>query len=81
MAKKEYTIGDHKENHSQHGPMGGGPGGPPMGASGQKAKDFQKTIKQLVTYCSTYIPYILFALVLAFVGAAFNVYGPDQLSE
>ncbi|MGN1386932.1 MAG: ABC transporter ATP-binding protein [Bacillus sp. (in: firmicutes)] len=81
MAKKEYTIGDHKENHSQHGPMDGGPGGPPMGASGQKAKDFQKTIKQLVTYCSAYIPYILFALVLAFVGAAFNVYGPDQLSE
>lgn len=78
MAKKNhYKIGDHKHDHKHHGP----PGGPPMGMSGQKAENFKETIKQLVTYCSTYIPFILFALVLAFVGAAFNVYGPDKLSE
>ena len=78
MAKKNhYKIGEHKHDHKHHGP----PGGPPMGMSGQKAENFKETIKQLVAYCSTYIPFILFALVLAFVGAAFNVYGPDKLSE
>jgi len=78
MAKKNhYKIGEHKHDHKHHGP----PGGPPMGMSGQKAENFKETIKQLVAYCSTYIPFILIALVLAFVGAAFNVYGPDKLSE
>lgn len=78
MAKKNhYKIGEHKQDQKHPGP----PGGPAMGMSGQKAENFTETIKQLVTYCNTYIPFILFALVLAFVGAAFNVYGPDKLSE
>ena len=78
MAKQEYTIGDHnqKPQHA-HGP---GPGRHGMGP-GEKANNFGPTMKKLVAYCSSYIPVIIIALVLAFAGAALNVLGPDQLSE
>lgn len=56
-----------------------GPG--PMGMPGAKPKNFGKTLKELMSYCSTYIPVIILSLVLAFAGAALNVYGPDKLSE
>ena len=81
MTKNINTVENRKGNNTPPGPLGGGHGGPPMGIPGQKANNFKKTIKQLVTYCNAYVPYILFALVLAFVGAAFNVYGPDKLRE
>ena len=81
MTKNINAIENRKENNPPPGPLGGGHGGPPIGIPGQKANNFKKTIKQLVTYCNAYVPYILFALVLAFIGAAFNVYGPDKLSE
>lgn len=81
MTKNINTVENRKGNNTPPRPLGGGHGGPPMGMPGQKANNFKKTIKQLVTYCNAYVPYILFALVLAFVGAAFNVYGPDKLSE
>lgn len=80
MAKNEYAVGDHEKNNHSKGPMGRGPGGP-MGAPGQKANNFKQTIKQLVVYCNAYLPFIFGALILAFVGAALNVYGPDKLSE
>jgi len=76
MAKQEYTIGDHNQK-SQHAP---GPGRHGMGP-GEKANNFGPTMKKLVAYCSSYIPVIIIALVLAFAGAALNVLGPDQLSE
>ena len=81
MTKNINTVENRKGNNTPPGPLGGGHGGPPIGIPGQKANNFKKTMKQLVTYCNAYVPYILFALVLAFVGAAFNVYGPDKLSE
>ncbi|MGM9951279.1 MAG: ABC transporter ATP-binding protein [Lysinibacillus sp.] len=81
MTKHTDKVGNHKENMAPRGPAGGGHGGPPMGMPGQKANNFKKTIKQLVTYCHAYVPFILIALVLAFAGAALNVYGPDKLSE
>ncbi|MDQ0156314.1 ABC transporter ATP-binding protein [Robertmurraya andreesenii] len=56
-----------------------GPG--PMGMPGAKPKNFGKTLKELMSYCSNYIPVIILSLVLAFAGAALNVYGPDKLSE
>ncbi|WP_445683117.1 ABC transporter ATP-binding protein [Solibacillus sp. FSL H8-0538] len=52
-------------------------GSMPMG----KAKDFGKTVKQLLAYCKTYLPIIILGLVLAFTGAIFNVIGPDKLSD
>ena len=58
----------------------GGPGGP-MGRPGDKAKDFKKTIKQLVSYCKVYLPIIIIALVLAMAGAIFNIMGPEMLSK
>ena len=78
MAKQEYTIGDHNQK-PQHAP-GPGPGRHGMGP-GEKANNFGPTMKKLVAYCSSYIPVIIIALVLAFAGAALNVLGPDQLSE
>ena len=78
MAKQEYTIGDHNQKSQHvHGP---GPGRHGMGP-GEKANNFGPTMKKLVAYCSSYIPVIIIALVLAFAGAALNVLGPDQLSE
>jgi ATP-binding cassette subfamily B multidrug efflux pump len=77
MAKQEYTIGDHNQK-PQHVP-GPGPGRHGMGP-GEKANNFGPTMKKLVAYCSSYIPVIIIALVLAFAGAALNVLGPDQLS-
>ncbi|MEH7251511.1 ABC transporter ATP-binding protein [Neobacillus niacini] len=62
------------------GGPGGHPGGP-MGNPGAKAKDFKKTIKQLVSYCKVYLPIIIIALVLAMAGAIFNIIGPEMLSE
>ncbi len=48
---------------------------------GAKAKDFKKTIKQLVSYCKVYLPIIIIALVLAMAGAIFNIIGPEMLSK
>lgn len=58
-----------------------GPGPSPMGMPAAKPKNFGKTLKELMSYCSNYIPVIIFSLILAFAGAALNVYGPDKLSE
>ncbi|EKS7870170.1 ABC transporter ATP-binding protein (plasmid) [Bacillus cereus] len=81
MAKNDYTIGDHEKNSKNGRQMGGGLS--PMGgrAQGQKVNNFKKTIQQLISYCKSYVPIVIFALILAFVGSAFNVYGPDKLSE
>ena len=76
MAKHEYTIGDH-DRKAKPSSLGGRHG---MGP-GEKANDFGKTMKQLLSYCKSYLPVIIVALILAFVGAALNVIGPDKLSE
>ena len=52
-----------------------------MGSPSAKAKDFKKTIKQLVSYCKVYLPIIIIALVLAMAGAIFNIMGPEMLSK
>ncbi len=57
-------------------------GPPQMGVGAQgKANDFKKTMKQLVTYCKGFMPYIGTAIVLALIGTAFTVYGPSLLSD
>ncbi|WP_042357433.1 ABC transporter ATP-binding protein [Bacillus rubiinfantis] len=76
MSKNDYTIGDHEKSAKSQGHPGPRPAMP-----GAKPKNFRKTMSQLVSYCRAYIPIIGFALVLAFAGAALNVYGPDKLSE
>lgn len=54
-----------------------------MNASTAKEKpaNFGATMKQLLAYCRAYLPIIMLALLLAFVGAIFTVLGPDQLSK
>ncbi len=60
--------------------QGGHPKGP-MGVPGAKAKDFKKTAKQLISYCKTYLPLIVIALILAMAGSVFNIAGPELLSQ
>lgn len=55
--------------------------GPPSMGSTKKAQNFQETLKKLVLYSKGFTPFIVIALILALISAAFTVYGPDLLSE
>lgn len=50
------------------------------GVSG-KAKDFRKTMLSLISYCKSYIPYIIIALILAVAGTIFSLIGPNKLQD
>ncbi len=63
---------------ARRGPMGGGP---MRGMSGGKAKNMKGAIMSLVSYCKNQVGIIIFALVLAAVGAVFTIIGPDQISR
>ncbi|PWV99461.1 ATP-binding cassette subfamily B protein [Paenibacillus cellulosilyticus] len=79
MSKNKVPNERHDEKMRPPGPPGGG-FGPNMGP-GQKANNFKGTMKKLVAFCKSYMLFILIALLLAFVGSAFNVYGPHLLSD
>ncbi|MEC0182343.1 ABC transporter ATP-binding protein [Paenibacillus peoriae] len=79
MDKNEHTADSNNMKSKQQGPMGGGPAGG-MGA-GQKANNFKKTIKQLLSYGKAYVPMIILSIVLALAGSVFNVIGPGKLSD
>jgi ATP-binding cassette subfamily B multidrug efflux pump len=80
MSRHEYKMGDHKKQSRGPGP-GPGPGGH-MGMSlGGKPKDFGKAIRKLTAYIRVYMPIIVLALILAFVGSVLSIIGPDKLSE
>ncbi|MFV0394640.1 MAG: ABC transporter ATP-binding protein, partial [Coprobacillaceae bacterium] len=76
MAHNETNTTEKSASAPSFGP-GGGSGG--MGS--EKAKDFSKTIKQLLAYCKEYLVVIVIAIVLACAGAIFNIIGPDKLGE
>jgi ATP-binding cassette, subfamily B, multidrug efflux pump len=85
LAKNDLAKREHNQLNPPHEKVGSS-GGPPTpgslkGGPGAKAKDFNKTIKQLLSYCKAYIPFILIALVLAMAGAIFNIIGPEMLSQ
>ncbi len=61
-------------------PMGRGPMGRGMGGGG-KAKDMKGAIKSLMSYISSQLGIVIFALILAAAGAVFTIIGPDQLSR
>ncbi|MDP4096270.1 ABC transporter ATP-binding protein/permease [Paenibacillus sp. P96] len=46
-----------------------------------KKINFGKTISQLLSYSKAYVPMIILALLLSLLGSAFNVIGPDKLSD
>ena len=56
----------------------GGPG--PRGA-GEKAKDFKSATKRLFKELKNFKVVILFALILAMMGAILTISAPDKLSE
>ena len=77
MPKNEYTIGEQKTRGPQRGM---GHGGPRMG-TGEKANDFGKAIKQLLSYCKKYLPFMILAIILAAAGAVLNIIGPGKLAD
>ena len=56
----------------------GGPGGP---GGGERAKDFKGTWGRLIRYCKSDAPAILTALILAALGTALQIIGPDKLKD
>ena len=63
------------------GPGGGGPmGGIGMG-SGEKAKDFKGTIKNLFKYLKPYRISMLFVMIFAITSTAFTIVGPKLLGH
>lgn len=71
---------NHNESNESKRPSGPRHGGAPKG-KGEKPKHFKKTMRKLIHYCKRYVPFIMLALFLALIGAAFTVVGPDFLSD
>ncbi|MCD8181053.1 MAG: ABC transporter ATP-binding protein/permease [Firmicutes bacterium] len=67
-------------NNRPSAPMRRGPMGRGMGA-GEKAKDTKGALTKLISYCRNQAGIIVFALVLAAVGAVFTIVGPNQISR
>lgn len=75
MAKDVYKIGQNNQKRkAQVGPPGG------MGG-GEKAKNFSGTLKKLLTYCKSYWPAIIAALIFSALGTMLTLFGPDKISE
>ena len=47
----------------------------------EKAKDFKKSIKNLIIYCKPYFISILFAIILAIISSILSIIGPDKLRD
>lgn len=56
----------------------GGPMGRPM--SGEKPKNFKKSIGSLIKYMKPYVLTLVISFIFAIVGAFLNVYGPKKLT-
>jgi len=46
-----------------------------------KAKDFKKSMLNLINYCKPYIIPIIIAIILAMVSSILSIIGPDKLKE
>lgn len=60
------------------GPMGGGPGAM---MAGEKAKDFKKTMKNLIKYLGSFITPIIFVLFFAIASTIFAIMSPKILGK
>ena len=58
-----------------HGPMGRGM------MPGEKAKDFKGSVGRLLNYMGRYKIALVFVLIFAICGTAFNIVGPKILSK
>lgn len=54
---------------------------PPKMDSSAKAKDFRKSMGQLVSHSREFIPYVVTAIVLAVAGTIFSLIGPNKLQD
>lgn len=63
-------------SNANRGMRGPGPGHP-----GEKPKDFRKTWGKLIRYCKKYLPFVIFAAILAMAGSICSLVGPDKLSD
>lgn len=64
--------------------MSNQPAGPRLGApmgNVEKAKDFKGTWGKLIQYCKSYMPAIIFTLIIAAVGSLLQIIGPDKLKD
>jgi ATP-binding cassette subfamily B protein len=61
------------------GPMGGGPPGMAMG--GAKAKDFKKTMTQLLAYLAEYKTQFIVVICFAALSTTFDIVGPKILGK
>lgn len=77
MAKNEYEIGSAKNNTKRHGPGSGPPGMMPA----EKVKDFKGTMTKLLKYLKVYVPFIVIAVLLSFMGSILSVIGPDKIKD
>lgn len=75
MPEKEYEIGSMKVKREDP------PGGPGGGMAGEKARDFDKALKELVGYCKPHIPAVVIALIFGGIGSLLSVIGPDKISD
>lgn len=66
-----------KNKPRRHGPMGGPPGMMP----GEKAKDLKGTSRKLLAYMGRYKIALIFVMIFAIGGTAFNIIGPKVLSK
>lgn len=76
MEKREYKLGENKNQNRGPGRHGGfgGPGG-------EKAKDLVGTWKKLLGYCKKYIAVFIIAIICSAVGTVLTLVGPDKLSD
>jgi ATP-binding cassette subfamily B multidrug efflux pump len=63
------------------GPMGGPPGPMGMGMGGEKARNFKKTMRNLIQYLKPYRISIIFVLVLSILSVAFSIVGPKIMGN
>jgi ATP-binding cassette subfamily B multidrug efflux pump len=88
MSERINTRGSSQFGRSgmrPRGPMGGppGPGGGPPGmiGSGEKARNFKDTMKNLIQYLKPYRISIIFVLVLCILSTVFSIVGPKIMGQ
>ena len=73
MENKEYTPGQNRPGRR------GGMRGPGMGRGpAEKASDFKGTWSNLISYCKSYLPVVIIALICAAGGTVLTLLGPDK---
>jgi len=72
--KNNYEVG---QNRPQTGSGFGG--GPRQIGTGERAKDFRKSIKTLIAHINKFVPALIAAIVLALLGTGASLVGPEIL--